>query len=97
MEVSNMSEENLTPNQEVVDAPAKVENERTKVVVKNGKVQKVKKALTKEEKNQLFKVFEDIRTTQALKGTYYQRWGILQAIHKAFLLAVGYDSFDWRS
>lgn len=47
-----MSEENLTPNQEVVDAPAKVENEKTKVVVKNGKVQKVKKPLTKEEKKQ---------------------------------------------
>lgn len=53
--------------------------------------------LTREERNQLFKVFEDIRTTQALKGTYYQRWGILQAIYKAFLLGVGYDSFDWRS
>jgi hypothetical protein len=53
--------------------------------------------LTREEKNQLFKLFEDIRTTQALKGTYYQRWGILQAIYKAFLLGVGYDSFDWRS
>lgn len=53
--------------------------------------------LTREEKNRLFKVFEDIRTTQALKGTYYQRWGILQAIYKAFLLGVGYDSFDWRS
>lgn len=53
--------------------------------------------LTREEKNQLFKVFEDIRTTQALKGTYYQRWAILQAIYKSFLLGVGYDSFDWRS
>ena len=53
--------------------------------------------LTKEESDQLFKVFEDIRTKQALKGTYHQRWGILQAIYKAFLLGVGYDSFDWRS
>lgn len=53
--------------------------------------------LTREERNRLFKTFEDIRTTQALKGTYYQRWSILQAIYKAFLLGVGYDSFDWRS
>lgn len=53
--------------------------------------------LTKEESDQLFKVFEDVRTREALKGTYDQRWDILNAIYHAFLLGVGYDSFNWRS
>lgn len=52
--------------------------------------------LTTEERDRLFKCFESIQTREALKGTYKQRWEILQAIYSAFLLGVGYDSFNWR-
>lgn len=52
--------------------------------------------LTIEERDRLFKCFESIQTKEALKGTYQQRWEILQSIYSAFLLGVGYDSFNWR-
>lgn len=52
--------------------------------------------LTKEEQDQLEKTFEDTAVKKAIKGTYNQRWETLQAIYHAFLLGVGYNSFNWR-
>lgn len=53
--------------------------------------------LTEEEKEKLEKILlDDVRTEEALKGTYNQRWAILQAIYSTFLTAIGYDGFNWR-
>lgn len=52
--------------------------------------------MTKEEQKRLYKVFNDIRTSNALKGTYHQRWEILQAIYHAYLIGIGYTDFNWR-
>ena len=52
--------------------------------------------LTKEEQEQLERTFEHIAIKQVIKGTYNQRWETLQAIYHAFLLGVGYNSYNWR-
>lgn len=52
--------------------------------------------LTPKERTQLDKTFEDVRTIEALKGNYNQRWQILQAIYNAFLKGCGYNNFQWR-
>ena len=41
-------------------------------------------------------LFLDMRTEKALKGSYSQRWEILQAIYATFLNAIGYTDFGWR-
>lgn len=55
------------------------------------------KKLTKEEKNKFDELMEHTRTQEALKGTYKQRWEILQAIYGAFLYGCGYNGYNWRS
>ena len=52
--------------------------------------------LTKEEKEQLERTFEDTAVKKSIKGTYYQRWETLQGIYHAFLFGVGYTSHHWR-
>lgn len=53
--------------------------------------------LTEGEKERLKTVlFDDVRTEEALKGTYNQRWAVLQAIYSTFLTAIGYNGFNWR-
>ena len=52
--------------------------------------------MTKEEKQKLIETFDNIQTQEALKGTYNQRWAILQAIYTSFLNGLGYDGFNWR-
>lgn len=52
--------------------------------------------LTDFEKQQWYKTLNDIRTGKALKGTFNQRWDILQAIYGSFLNGVGYTNFNWR-
>ena len=54
------------------------------------------KKMTADEQITLFKIFDDTRTQDALKGNFYQRWEILQAIYGTFLAAIGYTSFNWR-
>lgn len=41
-------------------------------------------------------VLGSVRTNNALKGNYNQRWNILQAIYGAYLYGIGYDDFNWR-
>lgn len=53
--------------------------------------------LTDKEKSFLEKAFNDYRTQNILKGTYKQRWEILQGIYAAFLHGVGYTDFNWRN
>lgn len=52
--------------------------------------------MTEGEKKRLFETLHDIPTTIATKGTYQQRWEILQAIFSAYLAGLGYSGFDWR-
>jgi hypothetical protein len=53
------------------------------------------KKMTAEEQIQLFKMFDSIQTREALKGSYNQRWEILQALYNSFLLALNYE-WNWR-
>ena len=52
--------------------------------------------MTPEERQKLFETFDNIQTEKALKGTYTQRWQILQAIFTSFLNGLGYNGFNWR-
>lgn len=52
--------------------------------------------LTNDEKQRLSELFMNIRVFDALKGSYNQRWEILEAIYTAFLKGVGYTNFNWR-
>lgn len=53
--------------------------------------------MTEDEQNAWFeKVINTERTQNSLKGTYNQRWNILQALYGAYLIGIGYDNFSWR-
>ena len=52
--------------------------------------------MTNNEKIKLIDVLNDVRTQEALKGTYYNRWHILQAIYHSYLIGIGYTDFNWR-
>ena len=52
--------------------------------------------LTDSETKRLLEMFGDLRTKQALKGTYYHRWEVLQAIYSSYLLALDYKPMGWR-
>lgn len=70
-------------------------------LVLNDYIDMIKKSWTYEkmsgiEKTRLLDMFDSIRTQDALKGTYNQRWQVLQAIYHAYLIGLGYDNFNWR-
>lgn len=52
--------------------------------------------LTKEEKEKFFETMQHIETRNILKGTYKQRWEILNTIYYGFLVGVGYSPINWR-
>lgn len=52
--------------------------------------------LTSSEKDNFEEVIYSERTKRALKGTYIQRWEILQAIYMSFLMALNYEPLGWR-
>lgn len=52
--------------------------------------------LTQQEKDNWEKTLREIRTDKALKGTYKQRWEILNAIYGAYINALGYEPIGWR-
>ena len=53
--------------------------------------------LTEEERKQLDKLlFYSAPVVKALKGTYVQRWYILQAVYDGFMHGVGYTDNNWR-
>lgn len=54
------------------------------------------KKMTAEEQIRLFTELDSVRLKEALKGTYKQRWNVLQAFYGAFLAGLGYDGFNWR-
>ena len=52
--------------------------------------------MTKTEKLNCRYMLEAHTTKNALKGTYRQRWEILQACYSAFLDGLGYTGANWR-
>ena len=52
--------------------------------------------MTQTEKDKWNVVLFSTRTANAIKGTYNQRWNILQALYGAYLIGIGYDNFSWR-
>ena len=52
--------------------------------------------LTEHEKEQLKNVIFSQRAENCLKGSYSQRWEILQAIYFGFLMALNYEPIGWR-
>lgn len=51
--------------------------------------------MTEEEKERWAETLESAPVKNAVKGTYNQRWEILQGIYHSFLLALGY-TWNWR-
>lgn len=52
--------------------------------------------LTENEKENLKDIFDNIITDNVLKGTYKQRYEIMQAIYYSFLKALNYNPINWR-
>lgn len=52
--------------------------------------------MTDTEKHRWSEVLNNVRTDNCLKGTYNQRWDILQAIYHSYLIGLGYTDFNWR-
>ena len=52
--------------------------------------------LTTAEKQNWENVLDSTPTKEAVKGTYQQRWKILQAIYSGFLNALDYKPINWR-
>lgn len=52
--------------------------------------------MTYKEKDRLLEMLDSHMTRKALKGTYDNRWSVLQAIYHAYLIGIGYDNFNWR-
>lgn len=52
--------------------------------------------LTEKEKENIIKIFNSQQIEDALKGTSKHRWQILGAIYHSFLVALDYNSTNWR-
>ena len=52
--------------------------------------------MTTKEKENWNKALEDIRVQKALKGSWQQRWNILQVAYESFLKALDYQNGLWR-
>lgn len=52
--------------------------------------------LTECEKDKWRCILTDVRLSNSLKGTYNQRWEILNLAYASFLYGVGYTGFNWR-
>lgn len=53
--------------------------------------------MTAHEKTYWILLVNDVKTENAIKGTFDQRWDILNAIYYAYLIGIGYDGHNWRS
>ncbi|MGN1326910.1 MAG: hypothetical protein ACI4VQ_02335 [Clostridia bacterium] len=52
--------------------------------------------LTKNEKTKFETILFSEQTENCMKGTYTQKWRILQAIYHSFLIALDYKPIGWR-
>ena len=53
--------------------------------------------LTKKEKNIIITLLTSERIKKDTTGGYNQRWNTLSNIYYAYLVGLGYDSFNWRN
>lgn len=52
--------------------------------------------MTEDERKRCEDALYSCITQTAVKGTYFQRWNVLQAVYSAFLDGIGYDGPFWR-
>lgn len=52
--------------------------------------------MTEDERSRCWDALHFASSQGFIKGCYQARWGILQAIYKAFLIGIGYSDFNWR-
>ena len=52
--------------------------------------------LTQKEKENWENMLESIQTRNALKGSWQNRWDILQALYTSYLSALDYKPIGWR-
>lgn len=53
--------------------------------------------MTKEEKDTYNHIFNiNSQAMESVKGTYEQRWKILQTFYSIFLAGIGYTGWNWR-
>ena len=52
--------------------------------------------MTEQEKTRCINALYWTVEQDALKGTFYNRWMILQSVYNAFLAGIGYSGGDWR-
>lgn len=52
--------------------------------------------LTEDEQNRFFETINSTCATDAIKGDYKQRWGILNAMYRAYIMALDYKPIGWR-
>ncbi len=52
--------------------------------------------LTEKEKENLIETLYSVTTVDCLRGTFKQKWEILQAIYNSFLMALDYNPTNWR-
>ena len=52
--------------------------------------------MTLEERQRWRESLQRVSTEEAVKGTYEQRWKVLQACYSAFLDGLGYTGAGWR-
>lgn len=52
--------------------------------------------MTSDERKKLGNLFISPQLKNALKGTYKQRWDVLNAMYHSFLIGIGYTDYSWR-
>lgn len=52
--------------------------------------------MTENERQRIIDLIYSKITEDCLKGTYKQRWAILQAIYNSFLMGLDYKPIGWR-
>ena len=52
--------------------------------------------MTESERKRIVDMIYSKRTEDCLKGSYKQRWEILQAIYNSFLMGLDYQPIGWR-
>lgn len=53
--------------------------------------------LTNTEKNKFIDLIETGIFSENIKGTYNQKWNILDNMYNAYIIGLGYDGYNWRS
>ena len=78
------------------DAERKIKENALENFVKMTEQSWTYEKMTQEEKSRLVEVFYGGTVENSLKGTYKQRWKILQAVYYGFLMGLDYKPIGWR-